>query len=136
MSGSLDDREHDSVPGAAGDLLHSAGAGHQRVPVSQDGEGWNSQGEHPIQRRILGKRTEHPHGAGYAKPQIIRYGNSHHPRRLSEAIVGDLSERPSKRLVGYTTSRRDEDRTLETIWVEVGELADDGAAHRVPHQGH
>ena len=134
VGGSLDHREHDRVRGAAGDLLDSAGAGHQRVPVSKDGEGRNSQGKQPIQRRILGKRTEHPHGAGDAEPQIVRYGHSQHPRRLSEAVVGDLSERPSKRLVVQTTSRRDEDRPLETIWIEVRELADDGAAHRVADQ--
>ena len=50
--------------------------------------------------------------------------------------MGDLSERPSKRLVGHTTNRRDEDRPLETIWIELGEFADDGAAHRVANKGY
>ena len=50
--------------------------------------------------------------------------------------MGDLSERPPKRLVGHTTSRRDEDRPPETIWIEIGEFADDGAAHRVANKGY
>ncbi len=43
VGGALDHRKHDRVRGAGGDLLDSAGSGHEWVPVSEDGEGRNSQ---------------------------------------------------------------------------------------------
>ena len=133
MSGSLDDREHDSVGGATGDLLHSAGLG---ISGSRS----------PRTARVGTLRASNRSNDGY----WVAHGTSSRcwARRTSDNPVGPPLSSDSARgghrgqsagtrrngLVGYTTSRRDEDRPLETIWIEVRELADDGATHRVADQ--
>ena len=134
MRGSVDHDDQDMILGATRDLSDSCGAGHQWIPISYHRQGWNSQAEQPFQRRILGERAEHSRVLGTPK-RNSRQGHRHHSDRFPGAIRGELSHRPSQRLIVTPPAGETRIARSRNGQDSGGRTPDDGAAHRIADQG-
>ena len=134
VRGALDDDEQGVVDRLPGDLAQPFAARHERVAVADDRQRRDPEGEEPVEGGVLGQGPEQPQRARHPEPQVIRYRDGDQARGLPGTVADQLAHGAVQRLVVQPSRRRHEHRALQPLGVQMRELRDDGAAHRVPDQ--
>jgi hypothetical protein len=117
-----------------GDLPYALGRRHQRIPHTEHREGGDPESEQALQGRVLGQRPEKLPSAPDPEPDVVGHRDPQQASRLPDAVPSQLSDCAGQRPILQATGRADQNRPIESLGIQMSELADDGTAHGIPDQ--